>query len=106
MTGPANTRPGDLERAAAIGRAAGLRFVYAGNLPGHAADLENTRCPRCHELLIKRLGYHILDYRLTSKGTCPQCGTAIPGRWAEKFEGQIADLPFLPRRRISQERGS
>jgi pyruvate formate lyase activating enzyme len=98
MTDPASTQPGDLVRAAAIGRAAGLKFIYAGNLPGRIDDLENTHCPQCHELLIERFGYHILDYRLTSKGTCPKCSTAIPGRWAEKFEGQIADLPYLPRR--------
>jgi pyruvate formate lyase activating enzyme len=103
MTDPANTQPRDLARAAAIGRAAGLRFIYAGNLPGQVGDLENTHCPQCHELLIERFGYHILDYRLTSEGTCPKCDQAIPGRWAEKFEGQIADLPFLPRlrRRVS-----
>ena len=104
MTDPASTQPRDLMRAAAIGSAAGLRYIYAGNLPGQVGDLENTYCPQCHEVLIERFGYHILDYRLTSKGACPQCGTAIPGRWAEKFEGQIADLPYLPRRR--RERGS
>jgi pyruvate formate lyase activating enzyme len=104
MADPANTQPRDLARAAAIGHAAGLRFIYAGNLPGQAGDLENTLCPQCHELLIERFGYHILDYRLTSKGTCPQCGTAIPGRWAEKFEGQIADLPYLPRLRKREDR--
>ena len=45
MTGPGHTPPEPLIRAAAIGRAAGLRYVYAGNLPGSTADLENTRCP-------------------------------------------------------------
>jgi pyruvate formate lyase activating enzyme len=99
MIDPENTQPRDLARAAAIGRTAGLRFIYAGNLPGQVGDLENTQCPHCHALLIERFGYHILDYRLTSKGACPQCGTLIPGRWAEKFEGQIADLPYLPRLR-------
>ena len=99
MHDPANTRPQDLLRAASIGRRAGLRFVYAGNLPGQIDDLENTHCPDCGELLIARFGYHILDYRLTSEGTCPSCKAAIPGRWAPKFEGQIADLPFLPRMR-------
>jgi pyruvate formate lyase activating enzyme len=97
MMDPENTQPRDLERAAAIGRAAGLRFIYAGNLPGLVGDLENTHCPQCHALLIERFGYHILDYRLTPKGTCPKCDTAIPGRWAEKFEGQITDLPYVPR---------
>jgi pyruvate formate lyase activating enzyme len=99
MTDPANTQPRDLLRAAAIGKAAGLRFIYAGNLPGRVGDLENTYCPQCYELLIERFGYHVLSYRLTSKGSCPKCGAAIPGRWAEKFEGQISDLPFLPRLR-------
>jgi len=99
MTDPENTQPRDLAQAAVIGRAAGLRFIYAGNLPGQVGDLENTQCPHCHALLIERFGYHILDYRLTSQGACPQCGTVIPGRWAEKFEGQIAHLPYLPRLR-------
>ena len=99
MIDPENTQPRDLARAAAIGRTAGLRFIYAGNLPGQVGDLENTQCPHCHALLIERFGYHILDYRLTSQGACPQCGTVIPGRWAEKFEGQIAHLPYLPRLR-------
>ena len=99
ITNPENTQPRDLERAAAIGKAAGLRFIYAGNLPGQVGDLENTHCPQCRALLIERFGYHILDYRLTPKGTCPKCDTVIPGRWAEKFEGQITDLPYLPRQR-------
>jgi len=99
MTDPANTQPRDLARAACIGKAAGLRFIYAGNLPGHVDSLENTHCPKCHALLIERFGYHILDYRLTSTGACPQCGTPIPGRWSEKFDGQITGLPYLPRLR-------
>jgi pyruvate formate lyase activating enzyme len=103
MTDPQDTRPEHLLRAAKIGKAAGLRFIYAGNLPGQVGELENTYCPLCRELLIERFGYHILDYRLTPKGTCPKCDTAIPGRWAEKFDGQIADLPFLPRLRKRQK---
>jgi pyruvate formate lyase activating enzyme len=106
MPGPENTQPRDLERAAAIGRAAGLRFIYAGNLPGQVGDLENTRCPQCHTLLIERFGYHILGYQLTPKGTCPKCGTAIPGRWAEKFERQITDVPFLERLQRVRKEGS
>jgi pyruvate formate lyase activating enzyme len=99
MTDPENTEPADLMRAAEIGRRAGLRFIYAGNLPGQVDDLENTRCSNCRELLIERYGYYILDYRLSARGTCPKCETVIPGRWAPKFEGQIAHLPFLPRSR-------
>jgi pyruvate formate lyase activating enzyme len=97
MTGPANTSSQTLERAAGIGKAAGLRFVYAGNMPGRTGKLENTYCPNCHELLIERVGFHVLNYRLTATGSCPGCGAAIPGRWAANYEGQIADLPYLPR---------
>jgi pyruvate formate lyase activating enzyme len=103
MTDPANTQPRDLMRAAEIGSAAGLRFIYAGNLPGQVGQLENTHCPHCHELLIERFGYHILAYRLTPEGSCPGCGNSIPGRWAKKFEGQIADSPYLPQGRARRE---
>ncbi len=97
MTSPDDTRPADLLRAAAIGRAAGLRYVYAGNLPGEVDELENTRCGQCGELLIERYGYSIRQYRLTPEGNCPACHTALPGRWSRQFDGQIASRPFLPR---------
>jgi pyruvate formate lyase activating enzyme len=70
-----------LIRAAAIGREAGLRFVYAGNLPGRVGDLENTRCPDCGGLLVERYGFEVLANRLTEAGGCPDCGSAIPGVW-------------------------
>lgn len=101
MTDPESTPAETLLRAAAIGKSAGLRYVYAGNLPGCVGDLENTRCPRCRELLIERYGYFIRKYRLTPQGCCPGCGAGIPGRWAPKFQGQIADRPFLPGSRRS-----
>jgi len=88
-----------LVRAAGIGKAAGLRFVYAGNLPGRTGELENTYCPNCHTLLVERRGFHVLEYRLTATGSCPGCGAVIPGRWAADFQGQIADVPYLPRLR-------
>jgi pyruvate formate lyase activating enzyme len=88
-----------LLRAAEIGKQAGLRYIYAGNLPGHVGDLENTRCHNCRELLIERYGYLIMAYNLTADGKCPKCATAIPGRWAARFDGQIASHPFLPGRR-------
>jgi pyruvate formate lyase activating enzyme len=95
MTDLENTRPETLFRAAEIGKEAGLRFIYAGNLPGQLGDLENTRCPHCGELLVERRGYYILDYRLTPEGACPQCQTRVPGRWAKEFQRQITDHPFL-----------
>jgi len=99
MDDPEDTRPEDLMRAAEIGRQAGLQYVYAGNLPGMVGDHEDTRCRCCYRTLIKRDGYFIRDYQLTADGRCPYCAESVPGRWAEKFEGQIADRPFSPRRR-------
>ncbi|MBI2956010.1 MAG: AmmeMemoRadiSam system radical SAM enzyme [Acidobacteria bacterium] len=99
MTDPENTPPETLLRAAELGRQAGLRYIYAGNLPGEVGDWENTRCPDCRTLLIERYGYLIGGYHLTRTGGCPKCGKQIPGRWAESFEGQIAHTPFLPRMR-------
>jgi len=98
MTSPADTRPEDLLRAAAIGREAGLRYIYAGNLPGQVEGLEDTHCHRCGEMLIQRYGYSIEKYKLTAQGECPACHTPIPGRWSSKFDGQIAAAPFLSRR--------
>jgi pyruvate formate lyase activating enzyme len=98
MTDPRDTRPEDLLRAIEIGEHSGLRYIYAGNLPGRVGHWENTRCPQCHETLIRRRGYLITDYRLTSEGRCPKCLTAIPGRWSSRFEGQIASRPFFARR--------
>lgn len=96
MHDPGDTTPADLQRAAAIGRRAGLRYVYAGNQPGLVGDLEDTRCSSCGCTVIARLGYHVQQYRLTPDGHCPACHTPIPGRWAATYKGQQADRPFLP----------
>jgi len=79
---------------------AGLRYIYAGNLPGRVGDLENTRCGNCGGLLVRRYGYFVEEYRVTASGSCRDCGRVVPGRWAEKFEGQIADRPFVPGRLV------
>ena len=65
-----------LRRARDIGIAAGLHYVYEGNVPGEGG--ENTYCPSCSALLIKRYGYTIETNRI-SDGTCPDCGAAIAG---------------------------
>jgi pyruvate formate lyase activating enzyme len=96
MSDAPNTTPGMLARAAQIGRAAGLRYIYAGNIPGAVGDLEHTRCHHCGERVISRYGYLIKEYRLTAQGACPHCATAVPGRWSAGFEGQRAAFPFLP----------
>jgi pyruvate formate lyase activating enzyme len=81
LTGPPNTTAAQLLRAAEIGAAQGLRFVYAGNAPGQVGAREHTWCPNCRQLLIARLGYHIRQYNLTPAGQCPKCRTPIPGLW-------------------------
>jgi pyruvate formate lyase activating enzyme len=81
MTDPADTTAEDLLRAAATGREAGLRYVYPGNLPGRVGEHEHTHCPGCRARLIERRGYHVLSYRITDAGTCPDCETAIAGHW-------------------------
>ena len=58
----------------------GLEFVYIGNVDN--ADMESTFCPSCHHLLVKRNGYHILRYHVTSEGMWI-LRTAIPGHWGE-----------------------
>jgi pyruvate formate lyase activating enzyme len=96
MTDPPNTTAEMLLTAADIGRGNGLRFVYAGNLPGEVGDLEDTRCSQCHALLVGRYGYHVREYHVTSDGRCPSCRAAVPGRWSPRFDGQITSRPFIP----------
>ncbi len=81
MTENANTTAEQLVRACEIGKAAGLRYIYAGNLPGKVGRWENTYCPACDELLVDRYGYVIKNVRVTREGKCPSCGTVIPGIW-------------------------
>ncbi len=81
MTDPDNTDAKTLMRAAEIGREAGLRFVYAGNLPGQVGEYEDTTCPECNFRLIKRRGYIIQEYHVTAEGKCPKCGANTPGLW-------------------------
>ncbi|MGH7332212.1 MAG: AmmeMemoRadiSam system radical SAM enzyme [Candidatus Rokuibacteriota bacterium] len=81
MTDHVATTGAQLIRAAEIGGENGLRYVYAGNLPGRVGLFENTFCPSCQTLLIERSGYRIHHDVLSGRGVCPSCGTAIPGRW-------------------------
>ena len=94
MTGPQDTPAKTLIRAAQIGRAAGLRFVYAGNLPGSTKFLENTFCPGCGVAVIERFGFRVLRNRLAPGGRCPDCETAIPGVW-ETHSDPIVDAADL-----------
>jgi pyruvate formate lyase activating enzyme len=67
-----------LERGRKIGFEAGLHFVYLGNVSGH--DGENTYCPGCGKLLIRRHVFDVVENHL--RGTlCPGCGTKVPGKF-------------------------
>ncbi len=67
-----------LRRAQAIGLEAGLRYVYLGNVPGEGED---TACPSCGRVVIRRYGFRVLEHAL-AEGRCPGCGEAIAGVWA------------------------
>ena len=86
MTGPEPTSAEALARAAEIGTAAGLRFVYAGNLPGRVGPWEDTRCPGCRATLIRRTGYLVRSYEVGPDGCCPHCRTRLPGVWPVRAE--------------------
>ncbi len=64
-----------LEMAHSIAREEGLNYVYLGNIAG--TDYEDTFCPKCGELLIKREMFGIEVNKLDNKQTCPQCGEFI-----------------------------
>ena len=97
MTAPDNTTAKNLIRAAEIGQEAGLRYVYAGNLPGQVGDYEHTVCHQCRQRLITRFGYRILDYAVTAQGACPHCGTPVPGMWTDRPESVRLFGPGAPR---------
>ncbi len=63
-----------LERAYNIGREAGLKFIYAGNVPGHQS--ENTVCYSCGKLVVRRYGYDTEIVGLDSSG-CKFCGAEL-----------------------------
>lgn len=60
--------------AAEIGRQAGLRHVY----PGNVAGVVETHCAGCGETLIRRSDFTVLGNRLRD-GSCPLCGRRLPG---------------------------
>jgi pyruvate formate lyase activating enzyme len=97
MIEPQPTPVKTLQKAAEIGQEAGLKFVYAGNLPGSLQEYENTHCPKCGMLLVERTGYTLHSYQLTETGACPKCGTKIPGVWTDKPESVMIGRWGMPR---------
>jgi pyruvate formate lyase activating enzyme len=64
-----------LNRAYAIGKEAGLHYVYLGNV----GKGNNTYCHQCNQLLIERLGFTIHRYKVKN-GKCPDCQSPIAGK--------------------------
>ena len=67
-----------LKEAYKLARESGLIYVYIGNVPG--VKEESTFCPRCGKILIRRVGYSVLENNIT-KGKCRFCGEKIYGVW-------------------------
>jgi len=65
-----------LEQARNLAVEMGVKYAYIGNVPGH--PYENTYCPSCGQLLIRRYSYSVLEYNVTSDNKCPRCGCRIP----------------------------
>ncbi len=64
-----------LRRAFRLGREAGLRYIYIGNVWGES---ESTECPKCHKTVLRRSGFSVEKNSLRN-GRCPHCGSAIAG---------------------------
>ncbi len=63
--------------AVAIGHAAGLQFVYPGNVPG----VVETRCPHCHVAVVQRSDYLVTGLNIDAQGHCAACGGLVAGVW-------------------------
>ena len=90
MTDVPATPPQTLARARKLALAAGLHYVYTGNVHDEAGG--STYCPSCGTCVIQRDWYDIRAYALDAQGACTHCGTRLAGRYA-KF-----DKPFGRRR--------
>ncbi len=78
LTGLPSTPVETLELAWSTALEEGIRYPYIGNVPGHLGD--NTFCHRCGEMIIRRLGFSILEYHMVG-GKCEYCDQPIPGVW-------------------------
>ena len=75
---PAST----LRRARDIARGSGVRHAYVGNV--HDEEADSTYCHDCGKRLIGRDWYELTEWNLAADGTCPDCGTVMPGVFEEK----------------------
>ncbi len=75
LMGRPSTPMESLRKAFDLGRAAGLNYIYLGNIIGEGND---TKCPHCKKLLIKRELFGVLENRI-QQGCCTFCGKKIAG---------------------------
>ncbi len=66
-----------IENAIQIGKSAGLRYVYGGNILAHPS--EHTYCWKCGKLLIKRYGFSVTENNIIDDNRCPACNVKIAG---------------------------
>jgi len=78
MTSTPSTPIETLELACRLGREAGLKYIYCGNVAG-VVD-ERTHCPSCQAVVIDRAGFSVRGVKLHD-GKCPTCGEVIEGVW-------------------------
>jgi len=76
LTDRPSTPVSTLHKAREIGLAAGLRYVYEGNVPGGGG--EDTLCSQCGRIVIQRMGFTVLQ-NAAQGGRCRYCGAAIDG---------------------------
>ena len=79
LTALPRTPVSTLDRARSTALEAGLQYVYVARVTGHEG--ENTFCPNCGQVVIRRVGFVIDALRLDG-GRCGACGAPIPGRWS------------------------
>ncbi len=80
MTDKPPTPVESLLKAREIGKAAGIRHVYVGNVPSGYGEYESTHCPKCKKVLIKRIGFVVVENNI-KKGKCRFCKEKISGVW-------------------------
>jgi len=78
MTDRPATSLESIQNACRIGKEAGLRYVYSGNVPGE--ERESTFCHGCGARLIHRWGFEVASKRIV-EGKCPECSAVIEGVW-------------------------
>src|SRR2546422_988910 len=90
-----------LEKHCAVAKEEGLKYVYIGNVSGH--PLENTYCPGCGAIAIKRYGFDITGWYLDKDNKCKQCGdrsaivtrSGVPVAWVLPDDAQVDNFATM-----------